>query len=64
VQQLATFLDTKGIRYTTYDIEKDGSANKTYGGLGGRGVPLSRIGSTMVRECNPEVVLRVVENER
>jgi glutaredoxin len=63
-KKLATFLDTKGIRYTTYDIEKDSSANKTYRELGGRGVPLSRIGSTVVRGFNPEAVLRAVENER
>jgi glutaredoxin len=63
-KQLARFLDAKRISYTTYDIEKDAGANRTYRELGGRGVPLSRIGSTIVRGYNPEAVLAALENER
>ncbi len=46
---LERYLGQKGVRYTRYDIEKNGAAYKTYQQLGGRGVPLVKIGSAVIR---------------
>ncbi|MDD2320486.1 MAG: glutaredoxin domain-containing protein [Geobacteraceae bacterium] len=50
-------LDKKGIPYTTYDIEKDDTAARTYRKLGGRGVPLVRVGSKVVYGYDPDSVI-------
>jgi glutaredoxin len=63
-KQLEKFLDSQGIRYRAYDIEKDRDANNVYKELGGRGVPLTRVGSSVVRGYNPAAILRAVTNER
>jgi glutaredoxin len=62
-KQLEKFLDSQGIRYRAYDIEKDRDANNVYKELGGRGVPLTRVGSSVVRGYNPAAILRAVTNE-
>jgi glutaredoxin len=63
-KKLEKFLDSNGIHYTTFDIEKDDNAHKQYKELGGRGVPLARIGSSVVRGYNPDAVLKAIEHER
>ena len=63
-KKMEQFFDTNGIRYAAFDIEKDGNANKQYKELGGRGVPLTRIGSSVVRGYNPDAVLKAIEHER
>ena len=63
-KKMKQFLDTKGIRYTAFDIEKDSNARKQYKELGGRGLPLTRIGSSVVRGYNPDAVLKAIERER
>ncbi len=63
-KKMERFFDTKGIRYTAFDIEKDGKARKQYKELGGRGVPLTRIGSSVVRGYHPDAVLKAIERER
>ena len=63
-KKMERFFDTKGIRYTAFDIEKDSNARKQYKELGGRGVPLTRIGSSVVRGYNPDAVLKAIERER
>jgi len=50
-------LDKKGIKYTTYDVEKDDNAAKIYRELHGRGVPLVRVGSKVVYGYDPETVI-------
>ncbi|MDH4099670.1 MAG: DUF4124 domain-containing protein [Nitrospirota bacterium] len=60
-KKLEAFLDAKKIPYTRYDIEKDEKAHRVYKELGGRGVPLTRIGSDVVRGYNPEAILRLIE---
>lgn len=62
-KKLEQFFDSKGIRYTAFDIEKDSNAHKQYKELGGRGVPLTRIGSSVVRGYNPDAILKVIERE-
>ena len=63
-KKMEHFFDTKGIRYTAFDIEKDSNARKQYKELGGRGLPLTRIGSSVVRGYNPDAVLKAIERER
>jgi mycoredoxin len=55
--KMIRFLDEKGIHYTAYDIEKDKSAEAIYRRLGGRGVPVVRVGSHVVHGYDPEGVL-------
>lgn len=60
-KKMVRFLNEKGIPYTAYDIEKDPGAARTYRELGGRGVPVVRVGSHVVRGYNPEAVLSYLQ---
>jgi glutaredoxin-like YruB-family protein len=44
-KQALSYMKSKGIPFTTYDIEKDSAAKQRHKDLGGRGVPLIIIGS-------------------
>ncbi|MGA7827180.1 MAG: glutaredoxin family protein [Geobacteraceae bacterium] len=59
-KMLEDLLDKKGIPYTTYDVEKDDAAAKTFHELRGRGVPLVRVGSKVVYGYDPDRVLSYV----
>ena len=63
-KKLEQFFEANGICYTAYDIEKDDNAHKKYKELGGRGVPLTRIGASVVSGYNPDAVLKAIERER
>jgi glutaredoxin len=56
-KKMVRFLTEKGIPFTAYDIEKDKEAARVYRELGGRGVPLVRIGDNLVRGYNPGAVM-------
>jgi glutaredoxin len=56
-KKMVRFLNEKGIPYTAYDIEKDPAAARTHKELGGRGVPLVRVGSRVVHGYSPEAVM-------
>jgi glutaredoxin len=56
-KMMERILDKKGISYTTYDIEKDDSAARVFQKLGGRGVPLIRVGSKVVYGYDPDTVI-------
>jgi len=56
-KKMIRFLNEKGIPYAAYDIEKDRAAAENYRALGGRGVPVVRIGSHIIRGYNPDAVL-------
>lgn len=56
-KKMVRFLNEKGIPYTAYDIEKDEAAARTYRELGGRGVPVVRVGSHVVYGYSPEAVM-------
>lgn len=60
-KKLEAFLDSKGIGYTRYDIEKDPAAHKVYKELGGRGVPVTRAGDKVIHGYNPDAILRLVK---
>ncbi len=59
--KMEEFLRSKGIRYTKHDIDKDNDAARTFKELGGRGVPLTRVGSKVVHGFNPDEVIRYLE---
>lgn len=63
-KKLERFFESNGICYTAFDIEKDDNARKKYKELGGRGVPLTRIGSLVVSGYNPDAILKAIERER
>ncbi|GAM09583.1 putative glutaredoxin-like 8.6 kDa protein in rubredoxin operon [Geobacter sp. OR-1] len=52
------YLNEKGVSYAVYDIEKDQDANRRHKELGGRGVPLIKIGANKVRGFDPEEIDR------
>lgn len=56
-KQTRRFLDSKGIPYTEFDIEKDPAARKAYEALGGRGIPLIDVNGTLIRGFSPEDIL-------
>lgn len=63
-KKLEAFLKEKGISYTRYDIEKDANANREFNKLGGSGVPLTKIGSHLVRGYNPDAILKLITKSR
>jgi glutaredoxin len=60
-KQTRRFLDSKGIPYTEYDIEKDAAARKAYEALGGRGIPLIDVNGTLIRGFSPEDILAALK---
>lgn len=56
-KKLERFLNEKRIPYTAYDIEKDTAAASTFKELGGRGVPVVRVGSHIVHGYDPGAVM-------
>ena len=55
------FLDSKGIRYTEFDIEKDAAGRKAYEALGGRGIPLIDVNGTLIRGFSEEQILAALK---
>ena len=50
------YMDSNGIRYQAYDIEKDSAAKRRFDDLGGGGVPLIIIGSQRMSGFSPEAL--------
>lgn len=48
------YLNSKGVDYVAYDIEKDEAARQRHKELGGHGVPLIVIGSHKINGFSPE----------
>ncbi|RAU46909.1 MULTISPECIES: glutaredoxin family protein [unclassified Pseudomonas] len=60
-KQTRRFLDSKGIPYTEYDIEKSKEGRKAYEALGGRGIPLIDVNGTLIRGFSPEETLAALK---
>jgi glutaredoxin-like YruB-family protein len=58
------YLDSKGVSYVAYDIEKDAAASQRHKELGGRGVPLIVIGSNKISGFSAEAIDRYLENAK
>lgn len=55
------FLDSKGIPYQEFDIEKSAEGRKAYEALGGRGIPLIDVNGTLIRGFSPEAILAALK---
>ncbi|MEE4084032.1 glutaredoxin family protein [Pseudomonas viridiflava] len=60
-KQTRRFLDSKGIPYQEYDIEKSEEGRKAYEALGGRGIPLIDVNGTLIRGFAPEDILAALK---
>ena len=59
-----SYMDSKGIPYVAYDIDKDGAARQRHKDLGGRGVPLIIIGSKKMSGFSPETLEYYLNSSR
>ena len=60
-KQTKRFLDSKGIPFREFDIEKDAEARKAYEALGGRGIPLIDVNGTLIRGFDPDEILAALQ---
>lgn len=60
-KQTRRFLDSKGIPYTEFDIEKSKEGRKAYEALGGRGIPLIDVNGTLIRGFSPDEILAALK---
>ncbi|ANH96753.1 NrdH-redoxin [Pseudomonas koreensis] len=60
-KQTKRFLDSKGIAFKEFDIEKDAQARKAYEALGGRGIPLIDVNGTLIRGFDPDEILAALK---
>jgi glutaredoxin len=60
-KQTRRFLDSKGIPYQAFDIEKDAQARKAYEALGGGGIPFVDVNGTLIRDYNPEAIMAALK---
>ena len=59
-KQIQRFLDQKGVPYKSVDIDKDPEGRKAYQALGGGGIPFVDVNGTLIREYNPEAILKAL----
>ncbi|HEY0287854.1 MAG TPA: glutaredoxin family protein [Pseudomonas sp.] len=60
-KQTRRFLDSKGIPYTEFDIEKSALGRKAYEALGGRGIPLIDVNGTLIRGFSEDEILAALK---
>ncbi|SDT49255.1 Glutaredoxin-like protein, YruB-family [Pseudomonas sp. Z003-0.4C(8344-21)] len=60
-KQTKRFLDSKGIPFKEFDIEKDAEARKAYEALGGRGIPLIDVNGMLIRGFDPNEILAALK---
>lgn len=63
-RQAREYMQSKGIDYVAYDIEKDSAARQRHKDLGGRGVPLIIIGPNRMSGFSPEALEYYLNNSR
>lgn len=61
-KQAERYMQSKGIPYVAYDIEKDNSAKQRHKALGGRGVPLIVVGSRTISGFSPQAIEQYLRN--
>ena len=57
---LEKFLSARQISFTRYDIEKSRKGKSLYKKLGGGGIPITRIGSRIIRGNRPKEILKAL----
>ena len=55
--KLESFLKKHHIEYTRYNVEKSEEGSRIFSELGGIGVPLVRVGSTVIPGYDPEALM-------
>jgi mycoredoxin len=60
-KQTRRFLDSKGIAYKEFDIEKSAEGRKAYEALGGRGIPLIDVNGTIIRGFSEDAILAALK---
>ena len=58
-----SYMKSRGIAFTAYDIEKDSAANRRYTELGGGGVPILVIGSKKMYGFSKEKFEQILKSE-
>jgi hypothetical protein len=58
---LEKFLIEKKIAYVKRDIEADQSAMAEYNAMGRGGIPISKVGSTIIRGYKPDDILAALK---
>jgi len=61
---LEKYLVDNKVRYKKYDIEKDAKGRTKYNQLGRGGVPITQIGSTVIRGYNTEEIDAALKKQR
>ena len=60
-RKLETFLKDHHVEYTRYNVEKDEKGYNLFTELGGQGVPVSRVGKTVIHGYDPEGLMAALE---
>lgn len=60
-KQTRRFLDSKGIPFTEFDIEKSAEGRKAYEALGGHGIPMIDVNGTLIRGFSPDEILAALK---
>ncbi|MCY1404069.1 putative glutaredoxin [compost metagenome] len=60
-KSIRRFLDQQGIAFREVDFEKDEAARKVYLTLGGGGIPLLDVNGTLIRNYDPEAILKTLK---
>ena len=61
-RKLEGFLKQSGIDYTRHDVEKDRGSAQEFESFGGEGVPVTRVGETIVRGYAPQEILAALKS--
>ena len=60
--KLEGFLKSHKIDYKRYDVEHDADGGQIFMDLGGEGVPMARVGSTVIRGYDPESLVTALQS--
>lgn len=60
-KQTRRFLDSQGIAFKEYDIEKSTDGRQAYEALGGRGIPMIDVNGTIIRGFSEEAILAALK---
>ena len=59
--KLEGFLKSHNIDYKRYDVERDADGGQIFMDLEGEGVPMVRVGSTVIRGYDPEALMTALQ---
>ena len=60
--KLEKFLKGNNIDYKRYDVERDEEGSRLFSEIGGQGVPVTRVGSTVIHGYDTEGVLAALKS--